>query len=519
MDHIQGFDRNQIQMMSFEQLVETQSFVRIIDAFVDALDLAAFDFTYYKLQKEGRPPFHPADLLKLYIYGYKNNIRSCRKLETACKINIEVIWLMKGKTPSFKTIANFRKSNAQAFRQVFRHFIFILKEWKLIDGKHITIDSFKVRAQNSLKNNYNTKKIKRHLEYIDTKIDEYQAELDDEPEPQKKKELKEKIVSKNLRRKQYTDLQERIETQQIDQISTSDQDARAVILHRNIVNVGYNIQAASDSKYKMLVAVDTGDVNDTHQLANMTQKAMENTASNKCTVLADKGYHTGSQIAATEQLGAKPFISPKANSSAARSEVFPLEAFTYHPGTDTYKCPNAETLRSNGTVYQRKAKKKGQAPLKFKHYITKACKTCPIKAQCTKRAQGRIVQRSEYQSAIERNNKTVNANPEYYRNRQQLIEHQFGTFKRQWGFDHVLTRGKQKVLGEVSILFSTYNLYRSMSILSFDGLMRRINALKKQKLFQKVNICPPQYTQRQTLNINIRRLRHPHPQIHYLKAS
>lgn len=519
MDHIQGFDRNQMQMMSFEQLVEAESFVRIIDAFIDALDLSQFDFTYYKLKKEGRPPFHPADLLKLYIYGYKNNIRSCRKLETACKINIEVIWLMKGKTPSFKTIANFRKNNSDAFRQVFRYFIFILKEWKLIDGKHITIDSFKVRAQNSLKNNYNNKKIKRHLEYIDTKIDEYQAELDDEPEPQKKKELIEKIVSKNLRRKQYTDLQERIETEQIDQISTTDPDARAVILHRNIVNVGYNIQAASDSKYKMMIAADTGDVNDTHQLANMTQKSMQNTGSNKCTVLADKGYHTGSQIAATEQLGAKPFISPKANSTAGRSEVFPLEAFKYHPGSDTYKCPNGETLRSNGTIYQRKVKKKGQAPLKFKHYITKACKTCPIKAQCTQREQGRIVQRSEYQSAIERNNKTVKANPEYYRNRQQLIEHQFGTFKRQWGFTHVLTRGKEKVLGEVSILFSTYNLYRTMSVLGFDGIMKRINALKRQNSPLKKNLYPLQQTELMTLPIHIRQQSYSHPQFHYLKAS
>jgi transposase len=153
MNYVEGCDRHQMMMMTWDQMVHEQSFARIIDAFADALDLSGLGFANAKLNPEGRPPFKPADLLKLYLYGYHQNIRSCRKLENACQVNIEVIWLMKGMQPHYKTIANFRKDNAKALRQVFRQFVAILKDWKLVSGKHIAVDSFKIRAQNSLKNN------------------------------------------------------------------------------------------------------------------------------------------------------------------------------------------------------------------------------------------------------------------------------------------------------------------------------------------------------------------------------
>jgi len=150
-------------MISLEQMVEENSLARVIDAFVDMLDLEEFGFSYFKLNKEGRPPFHPSTMVKIYFYGYQNGIRSCRKLETACKLNTEMMWLIKGQQPHYKTIANFRKDNADSFKKTFRYFVALLKEWKLVDGKTIAIDSFKIRAQNSLKNNFNEKKIKRHL--------------------------------------------------------------------------------------------------------------------------------------------------------------------------------------------------------------------------------------------------------------------------------------------------------------------------------------------------------------------
>ncbi|MCB0670615.1 MAG: transposase [Saprospiraceae bacterium] len=194
MDFVEGHDREQMFISSIEQMVDPEAFVRIIDAFIDALPLEQFDFKNLELNEQGRPPFHPGVLLKLYLYGYQNGVRSCRKLEHACNVNLEVIWLLKGRRPHYKTIANFRKQNALAFRQVFRHFVAMLKDWRLIEGKTIAIDSFKVTAQNSLKNNYNLAKIHRHLDYIDAKIDAYCEELDQADDDDEKEQLHAKII-------------------------------------------------------------------------------------------------------------------------------------------------------------------------------------------------------------------------------------------------------------------------------------------------------------------------------------
>lgn len=476
MDHITGQDREQMMIISLDQLVHKTSFVRIIDTFVDTLDIENFGFLYYKLNKAGRPPFHPSTMLKLYLYGYQNGIRSCRKLEKATMINTEVMWLLKGLRPNFKTIAKFRKDNAKAFREVFRYFVRVLKQWELVDGKHIAIDSFKIRAQNSLKNNHNQRKIDRHLEYIENKINEYLEILDAEDDPSKRELINQKIEHNVYKADQYQNLSKRLEQENVDQISTIDADARAVLLHRNIVNVGYNVQAVSDGKNKMLVGMDTGDVNDTHALSPMIKIAQVNMTVKSMSVLADKGYHTGAQLAESETLGVQTFVSPKANAANRQYNVFPMEQFDYDLETDTYRCPNNSVLRSNGQTYQRKGKNKKGTWVPFKHYKTKECKRCPIKDQCTRSPRGRIIQRSMHQGAIERNNTRVNNNPDYYRNRQQIIEHQFGTLKRQWGFSHVLMRGKENVLAEVSLIFTAYNLRRSMSILGFEGLLRRLKA-------------------------------------------
>jgi len=180
MDHISGIDRHQIQMLALDDFVAKDSMARVIDAFVDTLDFEKFEFSYFKLNKEGRPPFHPSVMMKIFLYGYQNSIRSCRKLEHACKVNVEMMWLTQGRTPHFKTISKFRKDNSRGFRDVFRHFVLVLKNWNLIEGETIAIDSFKIRAQNSLKNNFNDRKIKRHIDYIDKKIAEYEASLDEE---------------------------------------------------------------------------------------------------------------------------------------------------------------------------------------------------------------------------------------------------------------------------------------------------------------------------------------------------
>lgn len=470
MDHIRGSNRNQIRMISLEQMVEPESMVRIIDAFVDMLNLEQFDFNYFALNKQGRPPYHPATLMKLYLYGYQNSIRTCRKLEKACKINIEVMWLINEQKPHYKTIADFRKDNSKAFKAVFRYFVALLKDWKLIDGKTIAIDSFKIRAQNSLKNNFNEKKVKRHIDYIDKKIAEYEQALDQEFD----ETIKDKLEHNHHKKENYQNIQKHLKETGDGQISTTDPDSKAVVFQRNSVKVGYNIQAVSDSKNKLLIAADTGDVNDTKALAVMVEKAQENIGSVE-NVLADKGYHSGRELKACEKLDVTTFISPKESSSTKKNPDFAMESFKYNKQEDTYTCPAEQILHTNGKWYNKNLKN-GRKSYQVKHYKTKACNGCQLRSECTTNKHGRLIERTEFQQYITRNNDRVHQNPDYYRQRQQIIEHQFGTLKRQWHFDYTLTKGKEKVLGEVYLIFTGYNLRRLMSIFGFETLMSKIKA-------------------------------------------
>ncbi len=471
MDFVQGMNRNQLYFTTLSSYVEDDSWARIVDWFVDAFDLEELGFVDV-LNLQGRPPYHSSDLLKLYLYGYKNKIKSSRALHKACKINMEVMWLLKGLKPSARTIAYFRKNNDKPIEQTMRKFVNILKEWELIDGQTIAIDSFKIRAQNSLKNNYNQKKIDRHVKYIDDKINEYNKLLDDNDKlDNDQKEILEDKINHNKNKKQkYKNLEKQLNESGEAQISTTDPDARSVVLHRNIVNVGYNIQAATDSKYKLFCCpAQTGTVNDTHALSPMAIDAKQLLGVSKMNTLTDKGYTTGEQINICSKNNITTYSSPKAHSSN-NNGLFSKNQFRYDKENDTYICPNDEVLTTNANYYKK-------ASYKVKHYKTKKCKECPIKAQCTTNKRGRLIERSIYQEALEQNEQRVNSNPEYYRQRQQIIEHQFGTLKRQWDFTYTLMKGKKHVLSEVNLMQICYNLCRSVSILGLNELKLRLKAL------------------------------------------
>ena len=269
MHHIKGQQRNQLQMICLDQLVAQDNFIRIIDLFVDAIDLKSFGIKNVTTNDEGRPPYHPGILLKLYLYGYKYGVRSSRKLEYQAQVNLEVRWLLNEQTPSNRTIASFRQHHSKAFHQIFRKFVYLLKQAELIEGETIAIDSFKVRGQNSLKNNFNEKKIARHLEYIDGKVAEYEQALDAADTTDARIALEGKIATQAQRKEAYQSLREQLVESGQEQISTTDPEAKAVILHRGVVNVGYNIQASVDAKNKLITGFDTGDVNDTNALAPM----------------------------------------------------------------------------------------------------------------------------------------------------------------------------------------------------------------------------------------------------------
>lgn len=464
MHHVKSEPRNQMQIYCLDQMVAPNSFVRIIDFFVDLIDMKSFGFKHVTLKEEGRPPIHPAMLLKLYIYGYRYGVRSSRKLEREARLNIEARWLLGEVVPSNKTIANFRKDYPEQFRGIFRKFVYLLKELDLVEGKTIAVDSFKVRAQNSLKNNFNQAKIERHLDYINNRISEFEKALDAADMEEEKAELAEKIATQNSRKTKYEALEEQIKETGKDQISTTDKDAQSVVLQRGITVVGYNVQASVDAKHKLVTHIDTGSVNDTNALAAVAIETKEILQVEKMDVLADKGYHTGEQIQQCEQNNITTYVSPKEPASN-NPDIFPITQFVYNAETDCYTCPANQTLTTNGTWHTHSSKGHKSA-YKFQRYNnTAACKTCELHKKCTTSLKnGRNIDRSEFASLMEQNAERVKQNPDYYKQRQQLAEHPWGTIKRQRGFDHVLTRGKTKVLGEVSLVFIGYNLARCANI-------------------------------------------------------
>lgn len=477
MQHKQGEDRNQMFMFSLESAIASDSFVRVVDAFVDAIDLKNFGFAHVECEEEGRPPYPPSALLKLYLYGYRYGLRTTRKLEREAQTNFEAMWLLSGLRPKYKTIANFRKDHSKAFREVFRRFVCLLKEWNLIEGETVAIDSFKIRGSNSLKNNFNESKLKRHLDYIENQIKEYEAALDANDKEEDKIELEKKIAERKEKQAHYEQIKTALIESGEEQISLTDPDSRSVILHKNIINVGYNIQASSDAKHKLLVEYDTGDVNDTHALAPMAIQTKELLGVERMKVLADKGYHTGEELEQCQKHDIITFVSPKAPATKDIG-LYPITSFNYDQEKNCYICPQNNAMHTNGTWHQHSDKRrKGKGAYRFQRYNTPACKSCTSRHLCTQsKANGRYIDRSEYAEIIEANTRRVENNPDYYRQRQQVTEHMFGTLKRQRGFTHALMRRKDNVLGEVGLMFIGYNLSRCISIL---GVEKLIKALKE----------------------------------------
>lgn len=453
-------------MMDFESAVGPDSWARIVDMFVDMLPMGELGFRDV-LNDQGRPPYRSSDMLKLYLYGYRNKLRSSRQLEQACRVNLEVIWLLKGLRPSARKVAYFRKDNPKAFKQAFRYFVGLLRDWELIDGETIAIDSFKIRAQNALKNNFNQKKLDRHIDYIDNKILEYQQQLDSEDRDTYAQQVRDKIAYQESKKEKYRRIEEQLSESGESQVSLTDPDARSVVIHRNIVNVGYNVQAGCDAKHKLFVNNDTGSVNDTHALSPMALDAKQLLGVESMRTLTDKGYTTGKHLDICTKNGITTYSSPKEHSSQ-HNGLYPMVDFRYDRTKDTYTCPDGQILATNGTVYDK-------AGHKVKHYKNRqACKVCTVRHLCTTNKNGRFIERSIYQEALEENQKRVEENPEYYRHRQQVTEHQFGTIKRQWGFTFALMKGKRNVLSEVNLIMICYNLRRLTAILDPKELKNRL---------------------------------------------
>lgn len=463
MKFIQGKDRNQIAMFSLDQAVDQDNEVRLIDLFVGSLTLSDFGFKNHFVEN-GRPAYHPSDLLRLFIYGYLNRTRSSRQLEKECKRNLEVMWLMRGLAPDHNTISNFRKDNPKAIKKVFRATVQLAKHFDLIGGKLIAGDSTKMRAQNSKKNNFNQKKIERNITYIDTKLEEYSGILASEDgDDNTKKEAQNKIKKHLKQREKYEQIQEELNKGEEVQISTSDPDSRQMITRNNITEVAYNVQTTVDAKHNIPIDFKVTNKNDSKAMGAMVRRAKTILGTSDFTALYDKGYHTGTELDYAHKHGVEVIVAFPGVSSHAPDTAFDVEHFDYNKTLDQYTCPASETLTTNGRWYN---KASGKTINKVKHYKTKACQTCQLFERCTKNKNGRLIERSEHMDLIDANKKRINDQLDLYRKRQAIVEHPYGVIKRQWDFYYIMTKKTiTHASADVGLIFTAYNLRRIFNTL------------------------------------------------------
>jgi len=431
MIYIQGKDRSQIVLFveSLDQIIDPEHEVRLIDLFVESINLKDFNFKLKEKTLEGRPPYNPKDLLKLYIYGYLNSIRSSRVLEKECRRNVEVMWLMKQLVPDHNTISNFRRDNEKAIRQVFKYTVSIAQQFKLIGGKLLAGDSTKLRAQNSKKNNFNEKKIKQHIEYIDKKIDDYNASLSQaDGDTENKKIIEEHIAVQQERKENYERMQQQlVDTGEV-QISTSDPESRQLITRNNITEVAYSVQTVVDAAHNIPIDYLVTNQNDSKAMGEMLERANEIIPVKEATILYDKGYHTGSEIKKAIELEVNIMVAIPAVASHAPDHNYDIENFNYNQENDYYTCPEGERLQTNGNTYNKQHNAKNI--IKVKHYKTQACLTCPAFAKCTVNKKGRLIERSEYADYVAINKANIEANKEIYKQRQSIVEQPYGILRR-----------------------------------------------------------------------------------------
>ena len=472
MRYIQGQDRDQINLfpVTIDQIISADHEIRLIDVFVNRLDLESFGF-YVSHEENGRPAYHPGDLLKLYIYGYLNRIRSSRMLEKECKRNVEIMWLLKMLAPDHNTISNFRRDNPKAIKKVFRETVRVANYFNLIGGTLIAGDSTKFRAQNSKKNNFNQKKTDRHLEYIENKLSEYNKMLaENDRDQQQKKQIEKEIEKQQDRKKRYQSIEQQLKQNGESQVSTSDPDSRQMITRNNITEVAYNTQTTVDSKNNIPIDYKVTNTNDSKAMGNMLQRAKSILRSNSFTALYDKGYHTGSEFAIADSLGITPLVAIPSVAAKAPNPLYNVEHFEYNKQGDFYTCPEHHKLTTTGKWHHAKT-------YRFKRYTTKACMTCKAKDQCSRATYGKAIQRSEYQELIEANKERILQNQAYYKRRQAIVEHPFGTIKRQWGFNYIMTKKTmRRASADVGLMMITYNLKRLISIIGISRLIAYMGA-------------------------------------------
>jgi len=470
MAHVTGQSRYQATLfpVALDEVIATDNAVRVIDAFVDSLDLARLEFSKVTAEATGRPPYDPRDLLKLYVYGYVNQVRSSRRLEREAGRNVEVIWLINRVTPAFKTIADFRKDHPQAIVAVCRAFTRFCREQSLFGAELLAIDGTKIAAVASRKQVITPEQIKTRDAAIERKIAEYLATMDEAdrqeeaPEPAPV-DVAAAVAALKAQRETLQRQAEELAREGLKQKVVGEPDAKLMRTPHGH-QVAYNAQIAVDAKHKLIVAFDlTNDGNDQQQLHPMAVQGKAAVAADTVTVVADTGYSNGEQGARCEQDGITPIVPRAETVNPKGRQYFSRDQFSYDRESDSWRCPAGETL----SLY------KTSRTQKKKEYTSKACRTCPLRPQCTKAAQ-RVIVRDFYEDDREAMHQRAMADPIWMKLRREMAEHPFGTMKWLMGHPRFLVRGLKKAKAELALGVLSYNLKRVITILGVPTLLQAL---------------------------------------------
>ena len=479
MNHLCGLPRDQKLLFpeAIEDYVGADNPVRFMDAFVATLDLRALGFEKAVTQNTGRPPYHPGDLLRLYLYGYLHRLRSSRLLEKECHRNVELIWLVRTLKPDFKTIADFRKENKTALKKVCREFVWLCRKLNLFGGELIAIDGSKFKAVNSRDKNFNETKLKELIANIDARIETYLKELDegdDDDRPSgggklSKEELERKMAMLRERRDGYEELACQLDEEH-KQVSATDADAR--LMHtRQGAEVCYNVQSAVDSKHKLIVAHEVvNEVTDVNELAPMAREAKEALGVERIEAVADKGYYNQTQVERCLEAGITPYMEKADTSANTKLGLFGKSRFKHDALKDVYVCPGDKEL-----TYRFSTTEKDR---ELRYYRARGCNQCAIKSRCTRNKANRTITREASEHLMEEMAGRVRRKPQMMKLRKALVEHPFGTIKRAMNAGYFLCKGLEAVRAEMSLTVLAYNMKRVLNIVGVAELIQAMKAMQ-----------------------------------------
>ena len=470
---IEGEDRSQVTLLPecLDDFITEDNPVRVVDAFVEELDLPGLGFDGAEPHETGRPSYHPSVLLKIYIYGYLNRIQSSRRLERECQRNVELMWLTGRLAPDFKTIADFRKDSGRGIRNACRQFVMICRQLKLLAHASVAVDGSKFKAVNNRDRNFTPHKLEQRMRQVEESIERYLSALEtaDRTQPVdlelKTARLQDKLTSLRQQMKQLRAIESKLQQQPDKQLSMTDPDARSMATSgRGTGMVGYNVQMAADTKHHLIVAHDVINVgHDRSQLWPMAKQAREAVGKEKLEVIADRGYFSGTEILACERAGIGTLVpKPMTSNSKAEGRFSKLD-FIYIARDDEYLCPAGERLRRHQTRLE--------DGMNISVYWTYICPHCPLKTQCTT-GNERRVRRWEHEAVLDAMQRRLDRKPDAMKVRRRTIEHVFGTLKHWMGSAHFLMKTLHHVGTEMSLHVLAYNLKRVMSVLGIAKTMK-----------------------------------------------